>query len=339
MFGIRYWHKELAFEYPFTISKGTKTHQPTFIVELDFRGIKGYGEAPAISYYDISVEKMIADLEMKRKFVESFSLTDPKRFWHFLHHLFPQNPFLVSALDMAGWDIYGKLRNKPLYQLWNLNLSDSPPTDYTIGMDDEQMMVEKMLKHPSPIYKIKVGSDNDMEKLAFLKQHTSAIFRIDANAGWHLHQAQAYLPQLEGWGIQLIEQPLPKSDWEAHTRLQQLTEIPLYADESFVYEKDLSACASAFKGINIKLTKCGGITPAMDIIKKARQMGLGIMLGCMNESTIGTAALAQLAPMVDHLDADGPLLLKEDVATGITYNNHYLYPSDRAGLGIEFSAH
>jgi ABC-type protease/lipase transport system fused ATPase/permease subunit len=95
MFGIKYWHKNLAFEYPFTISKGTKTHQSTFIVELNFRGTKGYGEAPAISYYNISVEQMIADLENKRKFVESFSLTVLRDFGIFCTIYFRLIPFLL----------------------------------------------------------------------------------------------------------------------------------------------------------------------------------------------------------------------------------------------------
>ena len=105
---------ELPFTHPFTISKGTKTHQPTLIVELDHFGIKGYGEAPAINYYNITVEKMIEDLEAKRLFLEKFTFTDPERYWHYLHHLFPANPFLVCALDMAGWDIFGKLKRKQL---------------------------------------------------------------------------------------------------------------------------------------------------------------------------------------------------------------------------------
>src|SRR5688572_23845792 len=105
---IRYKKIELPFKHPFTISKGTKTHQPSLIVELEFMGIRGYGEAPAISYYNITVEDMIADIVKKKKFIEQFSLTDPERYWHYLHHLFPQNNFLVCALDMAGWDIYGK---------------------------------------------------------------------------------------------------------------------------------------------------------------------------------------------------------------------------------------
>jgi L-alanine-DL-glutamate epimerase-like enolase superfamily enzyme len=167
---------ELPFKYPFTISKGTKTVQPTFIVELDYFGIKGYGEAPAISYYNIPVEKMAADLEAKKMFVEKFALTDPERYWHYLHHLFPQNPFLVCALDMAGWDIFGKLKRKQLHQLWGLNTSNTPLTDYTIGIADIEGMVQKMKATPWPIYKVKVGADNDLEMVAALRKETDAVF-------------------------------------------------------------------------------------------------------------------------------------------------------------------
>src|SRR5687767_14345294 len=115
---IRYQIIDLPFHYPFTISKGTKTHQRIFQVELEWRGIRGYGEAPEIAYYNSPAATMQADLENKKKLVENFALTTPERFWHFLHHLFPSNPFLVCALDIAAWDLYGKLMRKPLYQLF-----------------------------------------------------------------------------------------------------------------------------------------------------------------------------------------------------------------------------
>ena len=334
MFTIRYWQKELAFEYPFTISKGTKTHQPTFIVELNFRGIIGYGEAPAIAYYGITTDQMVADLEAKRKFVESFSLTDPKRFWHFLHHLFPNNPFLVCALDMAGWDIYGKLRRKPLYELWNLNLANTPKTDYTIDIDSLDKMLEKIDAHPARIYKIKGGTADDLEKLKAIRQHTHAIIRVDANAGWSFEQALEILPVLEQLSIELIEQPLAKAVLEGAKILKEATSIPIIADESCVGERDVEKCAGFFSSSNIKLTKCSGITPALDMIKKARLLNLQVMLGCMNESNIGTAALAHLAPMVDFLDADGPLLLKEDLGAGIEFVDYQWKPTLLPGLGI-----
>ena len=130
---IRYRQSNLKFRYPFTISKGTKTHQPALLVELQFNGISGYGEAPAISYYNIPVEKMISDIENKKRFIEQFSFTHPDRYWHYLHHLFPGNPFLVAALDIAAWDIYGKLLQKPLYRIWDTDIAAAPLTDYTIG--------------------------------------------------------------------------------------------------------------------------------------------------------------------------------------------------------------
>ncbi|MCA6445752.1 MAG: dipeptide epimerase, partial [Chitinophagaceae bacterium] len=143
---VQYTSSNLPFEYPFTISNGrTKTHQPALIVQLGLGPFIGYGEAPAIAYYNISVEQMIADLEGKKKMVEKFALTEPERYWHYLHHLFPQNPFLVCALDMACWDLFGQMKSKPLYQLWNTEWRDDLPLcDYTIGIDDIDVMLAKM---------------------------------------------------------------------------------------------------------------------------------------------------------------------------------------------------
>lgn len=205
----------LPFHHPFTISKGTKTHQPVFVVELDFMGIKGYGEAPAITYYNIPVEKMAADLEQKRPLVEKFAFNDPERYWHYLHHLFPQNPFLVCALDMAGWDIYGKLKRRQLHQLWQLDTTKTPLTDYTIGIDTTEKMLQKMQEKPWPIYKVKVGVEGDIEMVRALRQHTSAGIRVDANAGWTLEQALDKIPQLQALGVELVEQPWRKTTGRA----------------------------------------------------------------------------------------------------------------------------
>lgn len=326
---------ELPFKYPFTISKGTKTVQPTFIVELDYFGIKGYGEAPAIAYYNIPVEKMAADLEAKKMFVEKFALTDPERYWHYLHHLFPQNPFLVCALDMAGWDIYGKLKRKQLHQLWGLDTSNTPLTDYTIGIADIEVMVQKMKATPWPIYKVKVGADNDLEMVAALRKETDAVLRVDANAGWTLEQALQKIPVLKTLGVEMVEQPLAKDDWEGMKVLYQQSELPLYADESCVSEHDVAKCAGHFHGINIKLTKCSGITPAKRMIEAARKLNLKVMMGCMNESSVGTAAIAQFAPLLDMVDMDGPLLLSQDIARGVGFERGKIIYNDIPGLGIE----
>ena len=335
---LKYKEFNLPFHHPFTISKGTKTHQPTLIVELEYFGIKGYGEAPAISYYDITVEKMIADLERKKMFIEKFSFSDPERYWHYLHHLLPMNPFAVCALDMAGWDLFGKMRGKQLHEIWGLNTDKSPVTDYTIGIDSIENMLKKMKEKPWPVYKIKVGVPNDIEMVAELRKHTNAIFRVDANAGWTLEEALQKIPILKTLGVEMVEQPLAKDNWEEMKILYESSSLPLFADESCVAEADVEKCAGYFHGINIKLTKCSGITPARRMIEKARNLNLKIMLGCMNESSVGTAAMAQLAPSVDFLDMDGPLLLAEDTGTGVGFENGKIKYTDLPGLGVSVNA-
>ncbi|MDB5203842.1 MAG: dipeptide epimerase [Ferruginibacter sp.] len=332
---LTYKTYHLPFTHPFTISKGTKTHQPSLVVELEYFGFKGYGEAPAISYYNIPVEKMVADLEQKKMFVEKFAFSDPERYWHYLHHLFPQNPFLVCALDMAGWDLYGKMKRKSLQQLWGLDPANAPMTDFTIGIDTIEKMVAKMKERTWPIYKIKVGTADDIDMVTELRKHTDAIFRVDANAGWSLEQALEKIPILASLGVEFVEQPLAKDNWEGMKILYEKSVLPLFADEACVAEDDVLKCPGHFHGINIKLTKCSGITPAKRMISKARELGLQVMVGCMNESTLGSAAIAQLSPLLDYVDMDGPLLLAEDIASGISFDAGKIIGSNKPGLGVE----
>jgi len=333
---LQYWSYDLPFIYPFTISSGTKTHQPTLIVELEHLGLKGYGEAPAISYYHIPVEKMIADIERKKIFIEKYALTDPERYWHYLHHLFPENPFLVCALDMAAWDLFGKMRGQPLYKLWGLDPATAPLTDYTIGIDTLGVMLNKMQETPWPVYKIKLGTAEDISIIRAIRERTDALIRVDANAGWSLPVALELSQLLKDLNVELIEQPLQKDSWEEMGELFEKSPVPLIADESCVSESDVAKCAPCFHGINIKLTKCGGITPARRMIAEARKLGLTIMLGSMNESTVGTAAIAHLMPLVDFGDADGPMLLAKDPASGLSFTNGRISLSEKPGLGIEF---
>lgn len=333
---VNYYPFSLKFRHPFTISKGTKTHQPTLIVELEHFGIKGYGEAPAIAYYNIPVEKMIEDLESKKAMIEKFAFTDPERYWHFLHHLIPNNSFLVCALDIAAWDIYGKMKKKQLYEVWGGNISNNAICDYTIGIDSIEKMVAKMKEKPWPIYKIKVGTADDIAIVKALKENTTAVLRVDANAAWDLETALKLIPQLKELGVELVEQPLAKDNWDGMKVLYKESSLPLYADESCVAEKDVEKCQHHFHGINIKLTKCSGITPARRMITKAKELDMKVMIGCMNESTIGSAAIAHLLPFIDHVDMDGPLLLEEDLATGIDYDFGKIIYSGNPGLGITY---
>ena len=351
---LSFWEQSLPFEYPFTISNGrTKTHQHSLMVRLSLGNWEGFGEAPAIVYYQVTVEGMIAQLEKHRKVIEKFALIDPERFWHFLHHLFPNDPFLVCALDMAGWDLWGQMKKQPLHRLWGTewntksNNSDStnlvalpPICDYTLGIDPIEKMVQKMEAHPWPIYKVKVGTAYDIEMITALRQHTDKPIRVDANAGWTTEEALLKIPALAKLGVELVEQPLAKDNWEGMAQLKQQAVLPLFADESCVFEKDVATCANYFDGINIKLTKCSGLTPALRMIKEARSLGLKVMMGSMNESVIGSAAIAQFLPQLDYVDMDGPLLMTELNGVGLNYSfeneNGYVQPLLNYGLGVQF---
>ena len=339
---LDYWEQQLPFEYPFTISNGrTKTHQTSLMVRLSLGNWAGFGEAPAIVYYNVTVDGMIETLEKQRKLIEKFALIDPERFWHFLHHLFPNDPFLVCALDMAGWDLWGQMKKQPLHELWGTKWdTQAPICDYTLGIDPIEKMVQKIKDHPWPIYKVKVGTDYDIEMITALRQHTDKPLRVDANAGWTTEEALVKIPALAKLGVELVEQPLAKDNWEGMAQLKAQNALPLFADESCVFEKDVAICVNYFHGINIKLTKCSGLTPALRMIKEARTLGLKVMMGSMNESVIGSAAIAQFLPQLDYVDMDGPLLMTELNGVGLNYsfenNNGVIAPLLGPGLGVHY---
>jgi L-alanine-DL-glutamate epimerase-like enolase superfamily enzyme len=217
-----YTTQELAFHHPFTISNGrTKSVQPTLIVALQLGNYVGFGEAPAITYYNVSIESMIQDIQLKQAHIEKFALTEPERYWHYLHHLLPKNPFLVAALDIACWDLFGNIKNKLLHELWNTNWDNLPLTNLTIGIDSLEKMVAKMKEAPAPIYKIKLGTPDDIAIVTELRKHTDAAFRVDVNGAWTLEEALEKIPQLQKLGVELIEQPLAKDNWEGMTKQQR----------------------------------------------------------------------------------------------------------------------
>ncbi|MGI8637863.1 MAG: enolase C-terminal domain-like protein, partial [Segetibacter sp.] len=200
-----------------------------------------------------------------------------------------------------------------------------------------ETMVENMKAKPWPIYKVTLGTDEDIAIIEALRSETDSAFRVDANAGWTTEDAIKKIPQLAKLGVELIEQPLAKDNWEGMKVLFKESALPLIADESCVFEQDVDKCHMHFHGVNIKLTKCSGITPARRMITKARELGMKVMIGSMNESTIGSAAIAHLMPQVDFADADGPLLLGQDLAEGLTYEAGRISVSSAAGLGVAVS--
>lgn len=326
---------ELPLRHAFTLSRGSKRTARTLIVELAQDGMRGYGEGPESTYYGASLAAMRASLERARPQIESMRCDDPAEFWRRIRPAFENQPFGLCALDEAAHDLWGKLRGQPVWKLWGLDCQAGPPSDYTIGIDTIDVMVAKMKEFPGwPVYKIKLGTPHDVDIIRALRQHTQAVFRVDANAGWTPEETLRKAPALKALGVEFIEQPLPPEDWTGMRKIFRRCALPLIADESCLAEPDVDRCAGCFHGVNIKLVKCGGLTPARRMIARARQLDLKVMIGCMTESTVGISAIAQLRPLLDYADTDGALLLAKDIATGVRIDRgRFVYPKVN-GCGV-----
>lgn len=384
-------HKfDLPLKHSFTIARATVTVQQTLIVELSEAGHSGYGEATTNSYYGATYECMIAALESARPHLEATTLTDPAELWAAMAPYFADNPFALCALDEAAHDLWGKKLGAPVRKLWGLSAKRSPTgrgqgegllssalplSNFTIGLDTIDRMVAKLAEMPGwPIYKIKLGAkqngvsdaDPDLAIIRELRRHTTATFRVDANCAWTTDQTIVKSRALADLGVEFIEQPLRADDWTGARRVFAESAVPIIADESCITESDVDRCAGHFHGINIKLVKCGGLTPARRMIARARDCplfaesnsnappreaqpvvesasekgtvpfvpSLKVMVGCMTESTVGISAIAQLLPQLDYVDMDGATLLATDIATGVKLDHgRCIYPTEN-GTGV-----
>lgn len=335
MLQLSYKRNNFPFQYPFSLAKGTKTHQDSLQVCLSFAALKGWGEATAITYHNVTVEDMIKVLEARKMMIERYTFIEPERFWHFLHHLIPAEKFLTSALDIAGWDLFGKMKRQPVYQLLGLNWENVPLTDYTLGIATPEAITARIKAHPFPVYKMKMGSAADLEAVKAARQLTDARIRLDINEAWTLEDARILLPQLEALNIELIEQPLHREDISGMQALRTLTSIPIIADEACQGEKDLEPVAALYDGINVKLSKCSGLTPAFSLVKAAKAKKLKVMLGCMSEGVVGCTAISHLLPLADYADIDGPLILEDNTFTGMQIKEGYITAPQGTGLGLQ----
>lgn len=278
---------------------------------------------------------MAKEIGLCKNQIEAHDFKTPELFFELLNSLSLSN-FSKCALDLAAWDLFGKINNTPLYKIWNTNLSNLATTNYTIGIDSVEKMVAKMVEKPWPIYKVKLGTSQDIEIIKALRAKTNAVFRIDANCAWETDETISNARKLKELGVEFIEQPLAADRWEDMKKVFDTSCLPLIADESCQVPEDVAKCVGHFHGINIKLTKCGGISPALGMIKEAKALGLKVMIGCMTESSVGISAIGQLLPQLDYVDMDGALLLKKDIAKGIVIHEDasLSYPN-LGGSGIE----
>lgn len=324
----------LKLQHTFTISRESYDIQPTLIVELKDDKFSGYGEATSNPYYDITVPKMMEDLKSLEPFIAENANLTPEAFWDKMYPHLKHDMFALCALDLAYNDLFSRKKGKKLYELWNYDTSHNPLTDYTIGIDTIEKMVKKMQERPWPIYKIKLGTKEDIKIIKELRKHTDAIFRVDANCGWTVEETINNALELQKMGVEFIEQPLKADNWDGHREVFLKSVLPIIADESCQVETDVLRCHNHFHGVNVKLVKCGGLTSAKRMLLQAKDLNMKTMVGCMTESSVGISAIAHLLPLLDYVDMDGALLLAKDIATGVTIKDGIVKYSDLNGIGV-----
>lgn len=327
---------ELPLEHPFTIARGTRHVQRSLILEIEHNGLRGFGEATEHSYYGVTIDEMVATVEKHRSAIETFNGRSTDTFWNQLQPLLADSMFLLAAIDSAAHDLAGKLASRRTYEALGLTWSSVPVSSFTIGIDEVDRMVDKMAERNGwPIFKIKLGTDHDIEIIQRLREHSKATFRVDANCGWTTDETITNSQAMKELGVEFIEQPLPAdASLEDQQKVFEHSDLPIVADESCLVESDVQECNGRFHGVNVKLSKCGGITPAYRMLQNARQLGMKTMIGCMVESSVGISAAAQLLPLLDYADLDGAELLAGDAADGVSISNGHANVPDQFGNGV-----
>ncbi len=325
----------MKLKYPFGISRHTYYSQQNVIVQLQHDGLYGYGEATTNPYYKITTENLISAFKSVELKLKNYNFKTPDQFFLDFSDLLHTNSFALGALNNASWDLYGKLLHKPVTDLIDLPVMNPAQTSYTLGIDTKEKMLDKLKATPWPIYKIKLGTEADIPLIKYLRNHTNAVFRVDANCAWNASETIEKSTELKELDIEFIEQPLPRDD-SGQKKCYEQSALPLMADESCCVETDVETCIGHFHGINIKLLKCGGLSPAIRMLRKAKKYGMRVMIGCMTETSVGISAAAQLLRFVDYADLDGPMLLAEDLAEGLHFEAGKIDISPSSGLGINY---
>ena len=246
---------ELHLKHTFTISRESYDVQQTLIVSLQEGEFIGLGEASSNPYYGITIEKMTEDLLSIKHVIEATKDLSPEDFWNFIYPYLKNNMFALCALDIAYNDLYARKKGMKLYEYWKLDILNNPKTNFTIGIDPIEKMVSKLKEMPWPIYKIKLGTTDDIKIIRELRKHTDAIFRVDANCGWTVEETIQNSTALKKLGVEFIEQPLIADNWDGHREVFLKSSLPIIADESCQIEADVAKCHNHFHGVNVKLVK------------------------------------------------------------------------------------
>src|SRR5690349_17527032 len=323
---------------PFRIARGTKVHREMFVVSLTADGVTGIGESSPQEFYGENAMTVRSAVNSIGRLLDGepeavrARLNDPTSD---LHRALRTSASVRAALDMALWDIRGQQEAQPVWKLIGADAAKAPATSFTIGIDLPDVIDKKVdAALPYSILKVKVGVPGDMEILDRVMARSGKIVRVDANEGWDLETAIEKTLELYRRKVELCEQPLPHASEEDLRQLKRVCPIPVILDESIVGPAEVEARHDQGHGINIKLMKCGGITPALQMIEVARKHDLQIMIGCMLETSLGVTAAAHLSPLCDYADLDGNLLLRDDPFTGVRVEAGKLVLPQTPGLGV-----
>ena len=326
---------DLHLRQAFTIARNSTTVRATSIVALaDGEGQVGYGEVSGNQYYtQANPPAVAATLAGLREVLDGADPDDPAALFAACEPRVDGNYFALSALDMAAHDLTARRAGRPLYAQWGYawpaDAVALPVSNYTLSIGAPEAVLAQAVRNSWPSYKVKLGGgEQDLPTVELLRRELPAVTRlcVDANAGWDAEEAYAKTCRLAELGLAFVEQPLARGAREATARLRDRLRAtlgadapPLVADEDCQTERDVAACAGAFDVVNVKLSKCGGPTPARRMVAEARRLGLGVMFGCMIESSVAIGVLRHFAPVADFVDLDGHLLIDNDVATGIRF--------------------
>jgi L-alanine-DL-glutamate epimerase-like enolase superfamily enzyme len=347
-FSLRHEHLALALRVPFRIARDLDTGVAhTVLVELTsdaWPGHVGIGEGFPDAYYGETPGSMATVFPLLLDAIDpgQFDIADIPRAQASLARaadafarVLGRNGAAKCALDIALHDLVAKQLGVPLHTLLGTT-ADIPPTDFTVGIDDPAVVAERAASAAHfPALKVKVGSAHDLETLRAVRSVFAGPIRVDANTGWQPEEAERLIPQLVELGVELIEQPFPAHRLDQLAWLQERSPLPIVADESAVMIEDLDRLVGVVAGVNVKLAKCGGVGPALQMLTRARDLGFRRFLGCMEETSVGIAASAAVASLADWVDLDGCLLLADDPFAGLTLGSdcRWMLPP-LPGLGL-----
>jgi L-alanine-DL-glutamate epimerase-like enolase superfamily enzyme len=315
---------------PFAIARSSSETFKRVVLTLEEGGFVGRGEAAPTSYYGQDATGTADALGRIR-------VRDPWDIEGTLDENGSLPPTALAALDSALHDLAAKRLGVPVYRLLGLARPE-PASAYTLAIADPETILREAKELASfPVLKIKVGSEEDLEKVRAVSETSDADLWVDANEAFSPDEAIEVARELKATGVRLIEQPVPAAAGpEALRRVTEtVSPLPVIADESAVVARDVPALAGSASGVNVKLAKCGGIRGALRMIHTARAHGMLVMLGCMVETSLGIAAAAQVSGLVDFVDLDGALLLACDPFEGLGYEDGRILVPEKPGLGVK----